>query len=157
MMKKILAVLVLILLTAPPALYFGMKLSPLSWGLVDPVNNESGIALRGTDPVSYFTEASNVAGDPRIGLRHDGVIYRFSSEANRLMFKTFPDRFTPRYGGYCATAIATGFTIDANPEYWHITDDSLYLFFSASSRDDFISQIEAGIIQRADHAWETGR
>lgn len=153
MIKKALITLVLLTLATPVGLHFAMKFSPLTWGLVDPVNNVSGIALRGVDPVSFFTEAPNTKGDPNIGLRHNGLIYRFSSEANRLMFKTFPEKFTPRYGGYCATAVANGFTFDANPEHWYTTDDSLYLFFSSSARDDFIGQIENGIIERADAAW----
>ena len=44
------------------------------------------LALRGNDPVAYFTEGRPVRGDPAIRSQHDGDVYRFTSEAHKRLF-----------------------------------------------------------------------
>ena len=62
---------------------------------VDVNATSTGLALRGVDPVSYFTEDSPVAGDYRITAVHNGATYRFASEANRDRFTADPARYAP--------------------------------------------------------------
>ncbi len=82
---------------------------------------------------------------------NNDVIYRFSSQENKLMFKTFPEKFVPQYGGYCALAISEGFTADINPLSWFINEDKLFLFFDNGAKDDF--KQDANLISKANNYW----
>jgi hypothetical protein len=151
--KKILLLVAVILALAPIALFYGMKVSPLSWQLLGPINESSGLASKGYDVVSYFHDKRASKGDSTKGLKLNDTIWYFSSNENKLMFKTFPDKYQPQYGGYCATAIASGFTADVNPEIWHIEAGKLYLFFDEAAKYDFVANINQGIIEKADSEW----
>jgi YHS domain-containing protein len=62
----------------------------------------SSTAVGGYDPVAYFTEGKPVAGKSAITHNWKGATWRFSSEKNRDLFKTSPEKYAPQYGGYCA-------------------------------------------------------
>jgi YHS domain-containing protein len=153
LIKKTLLLIAVILVISPLALFYGIKLSPLSWQLLGSINENSSLALKGYDVVSYFHDNSVTQGDPTKGLRVNDTIWYFSSDENKLMFKTFPEKYQPQYGGYCATAIASGFTADINPEIWHIENGKLYLFLNKSAKNDFVANINQGIIEKADNEW----
>jgi len=94
---------------------------------VPPVNTEHDVAVKGYDPVAYFT-----AGEPTPGLEQhrfdwQGATYRFASAANRDLFAADPARYAPQYGGYCAYAMAVDQIADIDPHRWEITDGRLYL------------------------------
>ena len=61
----------------------------------------SGLALRGYDPVAYFTVGQAMVGDPRFTAKLDGATYRFASAANREAFLKNPAKYVPAYGGFC--------------------------------------------------------
>ena len=153
LIKKILLLIAVLLVISPLALFYGIKLSPLSWKLLGPINENSTLALRGYDAVSYFHGNNVVQGDRTKGLRVNNTIWYFSSDENKLMFKTFPEKYQPQYGGYCATAIASGFTADINPDIWHIEKGKLYLFFDEGAKNSFVAKINQGIIEKADNEW----
>lgn len=117
-----------------------------------PVYAEDGIAIGGTDPVAYFTEGRPVAGDP--GITHDwnGATWRFSSTANRDAFAADPEAHAPQYGGYCAWAVAEGYTATTVPEAWHIEDGKLYLNYSSRIQRRWERDIP-GHIASADGNW----
>lgn len=151
--KKVLIIIVVIIVLAPVVLFYGLKVSPISWQLLGPVNENSNLAVKGYDVVSYFNDSQPKQGDRTKGLKTNNIIRYFSSDVNKLSFKTFPDKYLPQYGGYCATAVASGFTADVNPEIWHIENEKLYLFFDESAKNDFVAKIDQGIIQTADREW----
>ena len=43
----------------------------------------TGLALRGYDPVAYFTDGKPVLGDFTITAQYDGATYRFASEGHK--------------------------------------------------------------------------
>ena len=90
-----------------------------------------GLALEGYDPVAYFTLGEARPGEPGIERRHDGITYRFLSEAHRAAFDAAPERYLPAYGGYCAIAMAWNRLADVDPRQWAIVDGQLYLNNSA--------------------------
>jgi len=51
------------------------------------VNPETGIAISGFDPVSYFTDGKALFGRPEFELNKDGAVWRFSNEGNRGAFE----------------------------------------------------------------------
>src|ERR671914_1682048 len=82
--------------------------------------DSSGMALKGYDPVAYFTEKKPVAGKPEFTARHQGATYRFASAANRDAFAATPAKYAPQYGGYCAFGMAAGYKAPIEPDAWTI-------------------------------------
>ena len=66
-----------------------------------PVNKDkAGIAIKGYDPVAYFTENRAVKGKEEFGCLYEGAQWRFSSAAHRDLFAANPERYVPQYGGF---------------------------------------------------------
>lgn len=120
---------------------------------VDPVNkNIFGTALKGYDPVAYFKESRPVKG--RDEFRHDwmGAKWYFASAANRDEFARNPEKFAPQFGGYCAWAVANGYTANIDPEAWRIVDGKLYLNYSKDVQKKWEADIP-GFIKKGNENW----
>ena len=111
-----------------------------------------GVAIDGTDPVSYFTEGKPVEGSRDITADWNGATWRFASAANRDMFLAEPEKFAPQYGGYCAWAVSQGYTASTEPEHWAIVDGKLYLNYSAGVQRDWQKDVP-GFITNANANW----
>ena len=117
-----------------------------------PVYAEGGIAIDGTDAVAYFTDGAPVAGSAEHAVAWQGAEWRFASEANRAAFAADPGAFAPQYGGWCAWAVAEGYTASTVPEAWAIVDGRLYLNYSRRVQRQWSRDIP-GNIARADANW----
>jgi len=95
-----------------------------------PVFANGGLAIRGYDPVAYFNDARPVRGEAAFSHSWNGAEWRFASAANRDAFAADPAAYAPQFGGYCAWAVAEGYTASTVPEAWKIVDGKLYLNFS---------------------------
>lgn len=116
------------------------------------------VAIGGYDPVAYFPDGG---GKPEKGFvlrnyTHDGITYRFASDANLAAFKANPDKYLPVYGGWCAWAIAKlDKKVDVDPESYVIRDGKLYLFYNhkeLNTRKDWSSNPE-DFIAKGDANW----
>lgn len=105
----------------------------------------SGLAIRGTDPVAYFTEGEPVAGSEEYEYEWEGATWRFSSEENMELFAENPEQYAPQYGGYCAKAMSEGNVVSIDPEAWRIVDDKLYLNYSKEVQGQWVEDIEGNI------------
>lgn len=94
------------------------------------VFQSEGLAIRGYDPVAYFTQKKAVAGKEEHSMNWKGTTWRFANAEHLRMFQESPERYAPRYGGYCAYAVSRGYTASTVPEAWTIVDDRLYLNYS---------------------------
>lgn len=117
-----------------------------------PVFAENGVAIRGTDPVAYFTVGQPVPGSEQFTHSWQGVTWRFSSAENRDLFIANPQQYAPQYGGFCAYAIAQGYAASIVPEAWSIVDGKLYLNFSLNVRQRWESDIPSNIA-KANQNW----
>ncbi len=90
--------------------------------------NEDRLALKGYDPVAYFTEKRPTVGNAQYQHEWDGALYRFASAKNLELFKADPDRYLPQYHNWCAASVARGVKVHGDPEYWLVVDGRLYLF-----------------------------
>jgi hypothetical protein len=113
---------------------------------------DEGVAIRGADPVAYFTQGRPVAGSPDHAVAWGGAIWRFATAENRAAFEMDPERYAPQYGGWCAWAVAEGYTASSVPEAWEIVDGKLYLNFSRGVQRRWRRDIP-GNIARADANW----
>ncbi len=89
---------------------------------------EVPVAIKGYDPVAYFTDGKPAHGLPEFEYQWDEHRYRFASAAHRGLFKADPVRYAPQFGNFCAMALSLGQVVVANPENWLISDGKLYVF-----------------------------
>ena len=92
------------------------------------------VAIKGYDPVAYFTLGKPTQGLPEIEYEWDEHVWRFASAEDRDLFKADPVRYAPQFGNYCAMALAKGKIVVANPENWLISDGKLYVFGDPAPR-----------------------
>lgn len=118
------------LLIGATAAPFVFTLSLRAHAGVAPVYANGGVAIDGTDPLSYFKNGKPITGDKAITFDWNGATWRFTSEENKADFANNPDAYAPRYGGYCAWAVSEGYTASTVPEAWKIVDNKLYLNYS---------------------------
>jgi hypothetical protein len=112
----------------------------------------TGLALRGIDPVTYFSDGAPKPGDFGITAVHEGAVYRFVSEDNKKKFEANPAAYAPQYGGYCAFAAALGKKFDGDPQVWKIVNDKLYLNVAPKVAEKWAADLD-GNIKNADMKW----
>ena len=112
------------------------------------------VAIKGYDPVAYFTESKAVFGDPEISVEWLGAEWHFASPQHRALFIANPIHFAPQYGGHCADGVAYGEnapTINIDPTAWIVINDKLYLNYDPGAATEFAGT--AGFIGKADANW----
>jgi hypothetical protein len=109
----------------------------------------SPLAIKGYDPVAYFTIGRPTPGSPDIEYEWDERRYRFASAEHREVFKTDPVRYAPQFANYCALALTHSEVVEGNPEYWLISDGKLYLFGKPIGPELFQRDL-AGNLAKAD-------
>lgn len=68
---------------------------------VPPVNiDQGGLALRGYDPVAYFTRGKAVKGTEDYAYSWKGAVWWFVDQRHRELFIKNPGTYAPQYGGY---------------------------------------------------------
>jgi YHS domain-containing protein len=113
-----------------------------------------GVALRGYDPVSYFTAKAPEQGKASISATHDGATYHFASTANRDKFKAAPGKYAPQYGGFCAMGVALGKKLDVEPTAYRVVNDKLYLNVNKDVQKRWLDDVP-GNIATAEKSWPT--
>jgi hypothetical protein len=118
--------------------------------------DKNAVALKGYDPVSYFTASKPVQGNDNISVTHDDAVYRFASQDNRSKFQAEPAKYLPEYGGWCAKAIADKEKVDIDPLNYKITNGRLFLFYKGLWGDalNIWNKDEANLTRRADENWK---
>lgn len=112
----------------------------------------SDVAAGGYDVVAYFTVGRPVKGDAAFSTVWKGATWRFSSAANLAKFKANPAAYAPQYGGYCAWAVANGYTAKGDPLQWKIVGGKLYLNYNAEIQSRWVKDIP-GFIRKGDREW----
>ena len=88
---------------------------------------QSGKAIRGYDPVAYFTEGKPVQGNEKLVYEWNNANWYFSSQQNLDLFKANPEKYAPQYGGYCAYGLSNGYKAPTDADAWTIDNGKLYL------------------------------
>jgi len=95
-----------------------------------PVFSTKEGAIRGYDPVAYFTEGKALKGKPEISTTWNGATWHFSSTEHRQLFTQNPEKYAPQYGGWCAYGWAQGYPAKTEPDAWSIVEGKLYLNYN---------------------------
>jgi hypothetical protein len=110
------------------------------------------LAILGYDPVAYFTNGQPVEGNP--GFEHvwQDARWRFATAEHRAMFVGDPDRYAPRFGGFCTGGVGLGRLSPIDPEAWVIVDGRLYLHYDKAAQDKTVAN-PAARISAAEANW----
>jgi YHS domain-containing protein len=111
-----------------------------------------GLALRGYDPVAYFTSETPTPGIATISAVYDGAKYLFATEADKKLFMENPRKYLPEFGGFCVVGTAYGQKVDTDPETGVVVDGKLYLNNNAKAFALFKKDTH-GTIDRAKKNW----
>jgi len=112
------------------------------------------IALKGYDPVAYFTLSTPTPGVAEYGYVYDGVRYYFANARHRDLFKANPEKYAPQFGGNCANNMANGVRRDSDPAVWVIIGDKLYVFAGTAGAERFRKEAETAAL-KASANWKT--
>ncbi len=111
-----------------------------------------GLVIQGYDPVAYFTLKRPVMGSPAHRSQHAGGTYQFASAEHKAMFDAAPERYAPRFGGYCAYAASIDKVSPIDPAFWEIVDGRLILQHNQRAWDLW-QKDPAGNLVKADRNW----
>jgi len=132
---------------------FLFLISTFTVSAADPINTTfSGLALKGYDPVAYFTESTPVKGKKEFSYKWRDATWRFANAQHRDSFREDPERYAPQYGGYCSWAVSQGNTADIDPDAWKIVNGKLYLNYSLKIQKKWEKDIP-GFIKKANIQW----
>jgi len=109
-------------------------------------------AIKGYDPVAYFTKSEAVKGTDAYTFEWSGATWHFSSQENLEAFKREPEKYAPAYGGYCAYGVASGYKVKIEPEAWAIIDGRLFLNYDLAVQKEWNKE-KADYIKKADKNW----
>ncbi|AFY38172.1 YHS domain-containing protein [[Leptolyngbya] sp. PCC 7376] len=123
-----------------------------SVGVSSFIYKDGDVAIKGTDPVAYFTDSQAVEGSAEFAYEWNGAKWHFASAENRDLFSADPEKYAPQYGGHCAWAAAQGNVAPIDPTAWSIVDGKLYLNFNDKIQARWEKDIP-GFIADADAKW----
>ena len=124
----------------------------LAWGIEPVFRDKRGLAIRGADPVAYFTDGAYRAGSEAHTTTWMGATWRFVSAENRDRFVADPAKYAPQFGGYCAYAVSQGYTATIDPEAFTVVNGKLYLNYSKSVEKKWRANRDA-YIEKANENW----
>lgn len=140
------------MLARAAALIAAALFAPAAMAQKAPIFSDHNGAIRGYDPVAYFTQGAPVRGSKEFRHEWHGATWYFATGANRDRFAADPAKFAPQYGGYCAYGVALGSAPPIDPNAWTIVDGKLYLNFNLPTRAIWEKDIP-GYIRMADANW----
>jgi YHS domain-containing protein len=111
-------------------------------------SEEVPLAIKGYDPVAYFTDGKPVEGSPQYETDWDNHRYRFASAEHLAQFRADPSHYAPQFGNACTTSLSGGKFVEADPQAWTIHDDKLYMFGGVAGVPIF-EKDPAGYINKA--------
>lgn len=113
---------------------------------------DQGVAIRGFDPVAYFTAKQPVKGSPEYQADYKGSKFHFASPTNRDAFVADPAKYAPQYHGFCALGVAGGYKAAVDPAAFTVVDGKLYLNYNEDVRKKWAADIP-GFVAKAEKNW----
>lgn len=95
------------------------------------------VELDGYCPVAYLVMGKSVEGDSKYSSTYDGKTYYLANADAKKMFDSEPEKYLPKYDGYCATAVAMGKIIESDPKLSSVYNGSTYLFSNKMAKESF--------------------
>ena len=121
--------------------------SPFATAIPSLSTEAVSVAIKGYDPVAYFTTGAPALGLSEFELEWDEQRYRFSRAEHRELFKADPVRYAPQFADFCAMALTQGLVVEADPENWLISEGKLYLFGKPVGPDLFRRDLAGNVLK----------
>ena len=114
-----------------------------------------GVAIKGYDPVAYFTDGKAIKGSEEFAYDWLGTPWYFASAEHRDLFKGDPAKYAPQYGGYCTGGVAGGHAaVNVDPETaWRIIDGKLYIVYDPTYVADLDRPDRGEVLAKAEANW----
>ena len=113
---------------------------------------KDGAAIRGYDPVAYFTDRKAVKGSRAYKAEYGKSVFHFATQANRDTFPADPARYAPQYNGFCAFGVAGGYKAAIDPAAFSVVDNKLYLNYNRDVQKKWSADIP-GFVAKAEKNW----
>lgn len=111
-----------------------------------------GVAINGFDTVAYHTDSKAVKGSASHTTKWNGANWHFANAENLATFNANPEKYAPKYGGYCAFAVSRDTTAPTDPQAWTIDNGQLYLNFNPGVMKRWRAE-QAENIKMGDENW----
>ena len=113
---------------------------------------QEGVAIKGYDPVAFFTEKQPVKGSPAYTAAYKGSVFHFVSPAHRDAFTTHPAKYAPQYHGFCAFGTAQGYKAATDPAAFTVVNNKLYFNYNKEVQKQWRANIP-GLVAKANKHW----
>ena len=110
-------------------------------------------SIFGQSLTSYQLDNKAVKGGPKFTKVYRGLVYHFATEDAAGAFDKDPERFIPKYDGFCAEGVSQGKRFPADPNMFSVVDGKTYLFFDAKAQAAFDADSKP-MIEKADADWK---
>ncbi len=118
--------------------------------------DEKGLAIKGYDPVAYFTENKPMQGKAEFVHEWGGAKWNFASAEHRDAFKAAPEKYAPQYGGFCAFGVCMkNSKFPTDPTAWKVVEGKLYLNYNKQTQDAWTKDPLPTTITKGDANWKT--
>ncbi|MBS1567182.1 MAG: YHS domain-containing protein [Bacteroidetes bacterium] len=117
-----------------------------------PVYITGGKAIKGYDPVAFFTASKPMMGKDSLMLQWNGASWYFASRSNLEAFRAAPEKYAPQYGGYCAYGTAQGHKAPTETDTWSVVDGKLYFNYNQKVKTMWMKD-QPALIKKADETW----
>jgi len=114
----------------------------------DRIAKTNGTAIKSYDTTVYFRLGTPQKESTSTVVEWKGAEWRLATAADTTTFRANPERYSPKFGGFCTRAMSKGIVVKGNPEVWRIHDQQLYLFARPLG--------QAGLEQRASNRNHNG-
>lgn len=108
--------------------------------------------MGGKCPVMSQKEKSPVAADVSITGVYHSQLYAFATAEARDEFARSPERYAPRFDGFCAVGVSANKKFLPDGTRLRVVNDRTYLLFDVNAEQEF-ERDTAGVIQRAEANW----
>jgi hypothetical protein len=119
---------------------------------ISPVFAPGGKAIRGYDPVAFFSESKPVMGHDSLTFKWKDATWMFTTKKNKDLFIATPEKYAPQYGGYCAYGTSRGYKAPTEINTWTIVNGKLYFNYDKSVQKTWNKDQQA-FIEKADKLW----
>lgn len=121
-------------------------------GAINTLESDGNVAIKGFDPVAYFTEGKPTKGSADHSVEYKGATWHFASAENKALFEADPAKYEPAYGGYCAYGVAQGYLVKIEGDAWAIRDGKLYLNYDKGVQSTW-AKAPASYVDTANAKW----
>ncbi len=95
------------------------------------IYTDNGIAIRGYDPVAFFTKNDALEGKSEFSFKWKDATWYFVSKEHQELFMAKPEAYAPQFGGYCAWGMREGYKAETKPKNaWTVYNNKLYLNYN---------------------------